>query len=202
MGRQLLSAIQERDVGQLTAAIDRAGQDCIGVDASVLCAGIDSGVTVSDSLASVLASIDVVIDFSTPASSLAVLEQLQGSQARVVIGTTGFKPNELDQLREHARTLPVMFAANYSIGVNLTLKLLSDAASALGDDYDVEVIEAHHRNKVDAPSGTAVRMGEVLADALGRDLKPFAQVTSLANTRYFLRAMGNESRSPTRRQIE
>jgi len=170
MGRQLLAAIQEREGGRLSAAIDRAGQDCIGVDASLLCAGIDSGVTVSDSLTSVLESIDVVIDFSTPASSLALLEQLQGSQARPVIGTTGFKPDELEQLRDHARTMPIMFAANYSIGVTLTLNLLRDAASALGDDYDVEVIEAHHRNKVDAPSGTAVRMGEVLADALGRDL--------------------------------
>lgn len=174
MGRQLLAAIQERDEGTLSAAIDRSGQACIGVDASVLCAGIDPGITVVDSLPEVVSAMDVLIDFSSPQSSLAVLDCLSGTNVRPVIGTTGFNAEQLARMREHAEEMPIMFAPNYSIGVTLTLSLLHDAASALGDDYDVEVIEAHHRNKVDAPSGTAVRMGEVLADALGRDLSECA----------------------------
>ncbi len=174
MGRQLLAAIAERDEGQLCAAIDAPGQPSLGLDASVLSGGPPCDVKVVDELASVLGDIDVVIDFTSPSASLKLLETLQGTAVRPVIGTTGFTPEQLQQLHDFAKTQAIMFAANYSIGLTLSLALMRDAARSLGDDYDVEVIEAHHRNKVDAPSGTAVKIGEVLADALGRDLDEVA----------------------------
>jgi 4-hydroxy-tetrahydrodipicolinate reductase len=174
MGRQLLAAIAERDDGLLCAAVDAPGQVSLGLDASVLTGGPPSDIKVIDGLASVLNDIDVVIDFTSPAASLEMLETLQGTAVRPVIGTTGFTPGQLQQLHGFARTQAIMFAANYSIGLTLSLALLRDAARSLGDDYDVEVIEAHHRNKVDAPSGTAMKIGEVLAEALGRDLDTVA----------------------------
>jgi len=174
MGRQLLQGIAENELTQISAAVDRAGTPAIGVDAQVLCADVPAGVTVVDSVQQVSSSFDTIIDFSAPAASIQLLNDLKGSGASVVIGTTGFDEAQLKLIDEAAKAMPIVFAANYSIGVNLTLSLLEKAASALGDDYDVEVIEAHHHHKVDAPSGTALKMGEVLADALGRNLKDCA----------------------------
>lgn len=170
MGRQLLAAIAERDDACLSAAADAPGQSCIGLDASLLSGGQPSGVLVSDQMEKAAAQSDVIIDFTAPSVSLALLDALGQSDTRVVIGTTGFTHEQIKQLHQHADRRPIVFAPNYSIGVTVTLALLHQAARALGDDYDVEVIEAHHRHKVDAPSGTAIRMGEVLAQALGRDL--------------------------------
>ncbi len=170
MGRQLLAAIAERDDANLVGATDAPGQACIGVDASVLSGGAETGVVVVDDMKSLSDTTEVVIDFTSPKVSLAVLQAVKEANQSVVIGTTGFKPEELDQLKSYAESVPVMFAPNYSVGVTVTLDLIAKAAKALGDDYDVEIIEAHHRHKVDAPSGTAVKMGEVVADALGRDL--------------------------------
>jgi len=174
MGRQLLSAIAERDDVRLSGASDAPGLACIGVDASVLCGGESTGVNVQDSLSAVLGDTQVVIDFTAPSVSLSVLDSVVGTGTAVVIGTTGFNPDQLQQLYAHAENTPIMFAPNYSVGVTITLELLQTAAKALGDDYDVEIIEAHHRHKVDAPSGTAIKMGEVVADALGRDLSECA----------------------------
>lgn len=174
MGRQLLSAIAERDDAQLSAASDAPGQACIGLDASLLSGGQPNGVIVNDQMAKSARECDVIIDFTAPAVSLALLDAVAGSDTRVVIGTTGFNNDQLAHLREHATTTPIVFAPNYSIGVTVTLALLQQAAKALGDDYDVEIIEAHHRHKVDAPSGTAIKMGEVVAQALGRDLEDCA----------------------------
>jgi len=170
MGRQLLSAIAEREDAALTGATDAPGQACIGVDACVLSGGEKTGVEVVDSIERVLSSSDVVIDFTTPVVSLSVLEAALKAESAVVIGTTGFNPEQLEQLKRYAEKLPIMFAPNYSVGVTVTLDLLAKAARALGAEYDVEIIEAHHRHKVDAPSGTAIKMGEVVADALGRNL--------------------------------
>lgn len=170
MGRQLLVAIDEREDVRLGAAADAPGQACIGVDTSVLAGGRASGITVVDNVAALAASSDVIIDFTAPAVSLALLDALQGQDTRVVIGTTGFSGEQLERLRDHARERAILFAPNYSVGVTVTLSLLQQAARAFGDDYDVEIIEAHHRQKVDAPSGTALKMGEVVAAALGRDL--------------------------------
>jgi len=174
MGRQLLNAIAERDDAMLSAAADAPGAASIGVDASVLGGGDVSGITVSDSSVVLVESSDVIIDFTAPSVSLALLDAIKGSDTRVVIGTTGFTAEQLDTLQGHAEHTPIVFAPNYSVGVTVTLALLAQAARAFADDYDVEVIEAHHRHKVDAPSGTAVKMGEVLADALGRDLEECA----------------------------
>jgi len=160
MGRQLLAAIAERDDTRLVGATDAPGQACIGVDASVLSGGADTGVSVVDDLQLLSKTTEVVIDFTAPKVSLAVLQAAKEAKNSVVIGTTGFTPGELEQLRSYADSVPIMFAANYSVGVTITLDLIAKAATALGDDYDVEIIEAHHRHKVDAPSGTAVKMGE------------------------------------------
>lgn len=174
MGRQLLGAIGERDDAVVAGAIDAPGAACIGLDTSLLSGGEALGVLVSDKVESVLDKNDVIIDFTAPAVSLALLDAVKGSDTRVVVGTTGFTPDQVAQLHKHADTTPIVFAPNYSVGVTVTLALLEQAARAFADDYDVEVIEAHHRHKVDAPSGTAVKMGEVLADALGRDLEQCA----------------------------
>ena len=174
MGRQLLNAVAARPDTVVSAAIDAPGQACIGVDSSVLSGGEATGVIVSDNIGSVLSTdanaFDTIIDFSAPAVSLALLDALKGTGKRVVIGTTGFNPSQLDALTKAAEHTPIVFAANYSIGVTVALSLLAQAAKALGDDYDVEISEAHHHHKVDAPSGTALAMGHAVADALNRDL--------------------------------
>ena len=170
MGRQLLGAISERPDATLSGASDAPGQASIGVDASVLSGGNSAGVVVEDNLSNIVKSSQVIVDFTAPKVSLAVLEAAVDTNTAVVIGTTGFDPDQLEQLHSYAQRMPIMFAPNYSVGVTVTLDLLAKAARALGDDYDVEVIEAHHRHKVDAPSGTAIKMGEVVAEALGRDL--------------------------------
>ncbi len=170
MGRQLLAAVGERDGTAVSAAIDAPGQACIGLDTSVLSGGEATNVNTVDSLANVIEHFDTIIDFTAPAVTLALLETLRGTNKKVVIGTTGFTAVQLEALSAAAESLPIVFAANYSIGVTVTLALLRDAAKALGDDYDVEISEAHHHHKVDAPSGTALAMGHAVADALGRDL--------------------------------
>ncbi len=170
MGRQLLSAVAEVDNAKVSAAIDAPGQPSIGVDTSVLSGGQATGVSTVDNAASVMSHFDTIIDFTAPAVTLALLEQLRGSGKRIVIGTTGFNAEQLKQLYAAAKDTPIVFAANYSIGVTVALSLLRKAAQALGDDYDVEISEAHHHHKVDAPSGTALAMGHAVADALNRDL--------------------------------
>ncbi|MCL4128753.1 UNVERIFIED_CONTAM: hypothetical protein GTU68_063829 [Idotea baltica] len=157
MGRQLLSAVAETDKATIAAAIDAPGQPSIGI---ITC----------DNAAAVSAQFDTIIDFTAPAVTLALLDQLRGSGKRVVIGTTGFTAEQLEQLHAASQEMPIVFAANYSIGVTVALSLLRKAARALGDDYDVEISEAHHHHKVDAPSGTALAMGHAVADALDRDL--------------------------------
>ncbi len=170
MGRQLLSAVAERPGTVITAAVDAPGQACIGVDTSVLSGGEPTGVNTSDNVSSVLSAFDTIIDFTAPKVTLALLKSLRGSNKRIVIGTTGFNASQLDEISNAAQELPIVFAANYSIGVTVALSLLEQAAKALGDDYDVEISEAHHHHKVDAPSGTALAMGNAVADALSRDL--------------------------------
>lgn len=174
MGRQLLAAIAEHPTTQLVSAADAPGQATIGVDTSVLGGGEASGVHVTDNLPSLLEKPQVVVDFTAPSVSLALLDAVAELDVAVVVGTTGFNTQQLEKLHKHAEHTAIMFAPNYSIGVTVALDLLEKAARALGDDYDVEVIEAHHRHKVDAPSGTAIKMGEVVADALGRDLSECA----------------------------
>jgi 4-hydroxy-tetrahydrodipicolinate reductase len=174
MGRALIQATAEESQAKLAAAIDRAGGTSVGVDAGVL-AGVDAqGVVVGDALAEVLSELDVVIDFTAPEATLAHAAACKEAGVAMVIGTTGLNDAQLAALRAAAEQTAIVFAPNMSVGVNLVFKLLDIASRVLGDSVDIEIIEAHHRHKVDAPSGTALRMGEVIADALGRDLKQCA----------------------------
>lgn len=172
MGRQLVQATLEHPELELAAAVARPGHAALGMDAGAL-AGVEScGVEIAPELEAVLSAsaVDVVIDFTLPEALSGNLASCRTAKVPMVIGTTGLSVAQKAELERAATELPIVFAANYSAGITLSLKLLDMAARALGDDFDVEVIEAHHRHKIDAPSGTALRMGEVLAGALGRDL--------------------------------
>jgi 4-hydroxy-tetrahydrodipicolinate reductase len=174
MGRTLIDACQRAEGLQLGAATERAGHDLTGSDAGLVAGVGEQGVVISDNLEAVADQFDVLIDFTAPAASLQHLEICRRHGKRMVIGTTGFSDEQKQQIEAASKEIAVVFAPNMSVGVNLCLKLLDTAARVLGDEVDIEVIEAHHRHKVDAPSGTALRMGEVIADALGRDLKTCA----------------------------
>lgn len=174
MGRALIQAVSESDGTSLTAAIDRPGNSLIGTDAGEL-AGIGKlGVKVVDSLDAVVNDFDVLIDFTAPAATVANARFCATHGKKMAIGTTGLSEEQKADLKQSASKTAIMFAPNMSVGVNLCFKLLEIAAKVLGDEVDIEVLEAHHRHKVDSPSGTALRMGEVVADALGRNLKEVA----------------------------
>lgn len=172
MGRTLIEACKLTEGLILTAAIERKGSQLIGHDAGIA-AGIGAlDVSIVDDLAAT--NFDVLIDFTRPEVTLKNLEYCVASNKKIIIGTTGFDDAGKDAIASAAQSIAVVFAPNMSVGVNLCLKLIDIAARTLGDEVDIEVIEAHHRHKVDAPSGTALRMGEVVANALGRDLKQCA----------------------------
>lgn len=174
MGKTLIEAVDRHPELTLAAALERPGSSLLGVDAGEL-AGIGrNGVTVTDDLAAVADHFDVLIDFSVPASSLANARICADNGRKLVLGTTGFAPEQKAEVQAAAQKTAICMASNFSTGVNLCFKLLDMAARVLGDDADIEIYEAHHRHKVDAPSGTALSMGEVVANALGRDLKQVA----------------------------
>ena len=174
MGRMLIEAvIAARDDMVLSGALDLADSPALGQDAAAF-AGHTSGVTITADLHKGLASTQVLIDFTRPAGTLAHLVVCRELGVKVVIGTTGFTEAQKAEITDHARHIAIMMAPNMSVGVNVVLKLLDTAARMLSEGYDIEIIEAHHRHKVDAPSGTALKMGEVVATALGRDLKACA----------------------------
>lgn len=174
MGKTLLEAAHASEDIEIAAAIERPGSSVIGVDAGEL-AGIGRvGVVVVGDLAGQQERFDVLVDFTRPEVSLANLAVCRAAGRRMVIGTTGFSEAQRAQIAAAAQDIAIVFAPNMSVGVNLCLKLLDMAARVLGQDVDIEIVEAHHRHKVDAPSGTALRMGEVVAQALGRDLKECA----------------------------
>ena len=170
MGRTLIEACQQADGLSLTVALERPDSSLRDADAGEL-AGIGrNAVRVGRDLATAVQDFDVLIDFTRPEATLANLEVCRENGRRMVIGTTGFSEVQRARIAAAARDIAIVFAPNMSVGVNLCLKLIDITARVLGDEVDVEVIEAHHRHKVDAPSGTALRMGEVVAAALGRDL--------------------------------
>ncbi|PLR52533.1 4-hydroxy-tetrahydrodipicolinate reductase [Chimaeribacter arupi] len=174
MGRQLIQAVQQADGVVLGAALARPGSSLVGVDAGEL-AGVGAlGVKVSDSLDAVMDTFDILIDFTRPEATLAYLETCRRHGKGMVIGTTGFDDAGKSAIKQAADNIGIVFAANFSVGVNVVLKLLEKTAKIMGDYTDIEILEAHHRHKVDAPSGTALAMGEAIADALGRDLKQCA----------------------------
>ena len=170
MGRALVQACQAADGLEVTAALEYPGHDLQGSDAGLVAGIGELGVKIGDDLAAVTGDFDVLIDFTLPQATLASLAVCRTAGKRMVIGTTGFDADGKAAIADAARDIGIVFAPNMSVGVNLCLKLLDLAARVLGDSVDIEIIEAHHRHKVDAPSGTALRMGEVVADALGRDL--------------------------------
>ncbi len=174
MGLTLIKAVSQTPEAELTVAVDRPDSPVIGKDAGELAALGALGVKISANLAKAADQFDVLIDFTRPEASLDYLEICRKNGKKVVIGTTGFTDAEKVKIVEAAKSIAIMMAPNMSVGVNLSLKLLEMAAKVMGDYTDIEVIETHHRHKVDAPSGTALRMGEVVAKALGRDLKDCA----------------------------
>lgn len=174
MGRQLIQAISKADGVQLTVAFEREGSSLVGSDAGELAGIGHNGITVSDNLAQQADNFDVLIDFTRPEGTLAHLAFCSANNKKMVIGTTGFDEQGKQAIKQAAEKIGIVFASNYSVGVNLVFKLLEKAAKVMGDYCDIEIIEAHHRHKVDAPSGTALSMGEHIAKAMGKNLKDHA----------------------------
>ena len=173
MGRMLIEAVLKGEGVVLGAAFDVPGSPAIGKNAGEL-VGLPADVLITDDVAAGLKQIDVLIDFTRPQGTLVHLELCRQAGVGMVIGTTGFEADGKAAIAAAARDIPVVFAPNMAVGVNVVFKLLDMAARIMNQGYDIEVVEAHHRMKIDAPSGTALRMGEVVAQALGRDLKECA----------------------------
>jgi len=174
MGKILIEAIALNDATELTAAIERSDSEAIDRDAGELAGLGANGVSVVDDIAGVAADFDVLIDFTAPANTVVNAKICADAGRAMVIGTTGCTEDDIQLIDAAAARTAVCMASNFSTGVNLCFKLLSEAARVLGDDYDVEVVEAHHRHKVDSPSGTALSMGESVAAGLNRNLKDVA----------------------------
>ena len=173
MGHMLIESVMQADDCTLTGALDRAGSPTLGTDASAF-TGQLSGVAITADLAQGLQGAQALIDFTRPEGTMQHLAACRAAGVNLVIGTTGFTDAQKAEIAAAAQDIAIVMAPNMSVGVNVTLKLLQMAAQALSTGYDIEIIEAHHRHKVDAPSGTALKMGEVIAEALGRDLKTCA----------------------------
>jgi 4-hydroxy-tetrahydrodipicolinate reductase len=174
MGAHLIHAVLEAEGLELTGAIERPDHPQVGFDAGLVAGAGELGVLISDDLAATMAGSDVLIDFTFPDVTLQNLAVCAELGKMVVSGSTGFTPEQRAEAEKLAKRIPVVLAPNMSVGVNACLKLLKEAAKILGDDFDVEVVELHHNKKKDSPSGTAVRMGEVVADELGRDYNKVA----------------------------
>lgn len=174
MGKTLIEACQQAEGCSVNAAIERPGTSLIGADVGELAGLGVLNVKLVDDVNSVVNDFDTLIDFTSIETTLNNLQICKNNGKQIIIGTTGFDDQQKEIIKQAAEQTAVVFAPNMSVGVNLCLKLLQTAASILNEDYDIEVVEAHHRHKVDAPSGTALRMGEVIAETLGRDLKDCA----------------------------
>ena len=173
MGQMLIEAVKAADDCELTGALDVLASPSLGFDAMAFLGQV-SGVEITADLGRGLKNAHTLIDFTRPEGTLAHLKICRELGVNAVIGTTGFSDAQRTEIAAAARDIAIVMAPNMSVGVNVTLKLLEMAAKALATGYDIEIIEAHHRHKVDAPSGTALKMGEVIAEALGRDLKECA----------------------------
>ncbi|MCP5419955.1 MAG: 4-hydroxy-tetrahydrodipicolinate reductase [Gammaproteobacteria bacterium] len=170
MGRTIIAACQEAEQIQCKAALEHPGSSLLGSDAGELAGVGRLDIAVGADISAAVSRSDVLIDFTRPEASIAHVQACRAAGKRLVIGTTGFSAEQKAVIAQAAQEIAIVLAPNMSIGVNLCFKLLELAAQVLGDSVDVEIIEAHHRHKVDAPSGTALRMGEVIAQTLGRDL--------------------------------
>lgn len=174
MGKTLIRAIHDAPDMTLGAAFERAGLSLLGADAGELAGVGNVGVALGDDLDAAADAFDILIDFSVPQATLASVALCAARGKGLVIGTTGFDAAGLAEIRQAAQRIPIVMAPNMSVGVNLTFKLVELAARILGDGVDIEIIEAHHRDKIDAPSGTALHMGELVAGALDRELADVA----------------------------
>ena len=170
MGRTLVAACVDRPDFECVGALEQSGHDAIGSDAGTLAGSGVIGVEVTDDPGGFLDAVAGVVDFSFPSATVSLAERCRAAGTQIVIGTTGFSAAERSRVEACAADIPVLIAPNMSIGVNACFHLIETASRILGGETDIEIIEMHHRNKVDAPSGTAVRMGEIVATALGRDL--------------------------------
>ena len=170
MGGAVVRALAQSAEFRLAAAIDRPGSARLGRDAGEISAAGHLGVPITDKLEPALKPNRVLIDFTNPEASLRFLRSAARQRTPIVIATTGFTPRQSSEIKRLARRTPTLLSANTSLGVNVLVALLGRAAGMLGNDYDVEIVEAHHRFKKDAPSGTALALGRSVADALGRDL--------------------------------
>ena len=173
MGRMLIEAVLGAEDTVLAGALAVPSSPVVGTDAASFL-GKPAGVTIQSDLAQGLAGADFLIDFTRPEGTLKHLDYCAANGIKLIIGTTGFDEAGKAAIAEAAKKTAIVFAPNMSVGVNVTMKLLELAAKSFSHGYDIEIIEAHHRHKVDAPSGTAIKMGEVIAQALGRDLKDVA----------------------------
>lgn len=172
MGRAVLAVLKERPPGLLLAgAVEAAGHPMLGQDASESAGAGRAGIVLTDDFPRALADADVAIDFTSAAASVRHAREAAASGKAIVIGSTGFSPGETEAVRSAARDIPCVLSPNMSVGVNLMFRVAADVARVLGDDYDVEIVEVHHRFKKDAPSGTAVRLADAVASALGRDMR-------------------------------
>lgn len=174
MGKTLIEAVALAEGVELTAALERPDSSLVGADAGELAGLGKNGVTIAGDINDVIDDFDVLIDFTAPAATLVNAAACAAAGKKIVIGTTGFTPEEEQQLLANQAQTALCKAANFSTGVNVTLKLLKQAAEILGDDYDIEIYEAHHRHKVDAPSGTALAMGDAVAEGVNRNLREVA----------------------------
>jgi len=173
MGKMLIEAVLNDPATQLHAALDVPQSPAIGQDATAFL-GQSKGIMISSDLVSALSGAHCLIDFTRPQGTLTHLDACVAAGVNMVIGTTGFDDAEKERIAQAARSIGIVMSPNMSVGVNVTLKLLEKAAKAVATGYDIEIMQAHHRHKVDAPSGTALKMGEVVAQGLGRDLKDCA----------------------------
>jgi len=174
MGGRIITLVTEAEGLEVAGAVEMTGQAKLGSDAGYVSGCGELDVIITDSLEQALAGADLLIDFTFPEVSLANAAVCARRGKQMVIGSTGFTPEQREKLAGFARQIPIVFAPNMSVGVNVCFKILKDIARTLGDGFDVEIVELHHNKKKDSPSGTAVRMGEIVADALGRDYNQVA----------------------------
>ncbi|NJL15875.1 MAG: 4-hydroxy-tetrahydrodipicolinate reductase [Nitrospira sp.] len=170
MGCRLVSLIKDSTGLMLAGALEGPGHPSLGNDAGDMAGSGRAGVSITDNLPALMERGEVMIDFSAPEATLAHMREVVHHRRALVIGTTGFSPVQLEELKSLAQQVPCVFSPNMSIGINLIYKVIGEMARTLGEDYDIEVIEAHHRLKKDAPSGTALKIAEVLAHSVNRDL--------------------------------
>ena len=173
MGRMLVEAVLNAPDATLGGALDIPTSPAVGIDAAAFL-GASSGVAITPDLRQGLANAQYLIDFTRPEGTMEHLRVCRELGVKMIIGTTGFTDEQKAEINDAARDIAIVMAPNMAVGVNVVFKLLAQAAKALKEGYDIEIIEAHHRHKVDAPSGTALKMGEVVAEAVGRDLKECA----------------------------